>query len=85
MTRTTFARLRLALLTAATGALLLTGCSDSVTMPEEQRVSEPASSGRGEVEDPLRIKDPDVPVGVEVGSGAERIRVTDPNVTIGVR
>ena len=85
MTRTTFARLRLALLFAATGALLLTGCSDSVSMPEEQRVSEPASTGRGEVEDPLRIKDPNVPVGDQSGTGAQRVRVTDPNVTIGVR
>ncbi|HET9235145.1 MAG TPA: hypothetical protein VFP10_13485 [Candidatus Eisenbacteria bacterium] len=85
MTRTTFVRLRFALLFAATGALLLTGCSDSVTMPEEQRISEPASTGRGEVENPFRIKDPDVPVGIAGGAGAQHVRITDPNITIGVR
>ena len=85
MTRTTFTRLRLVFLLAATGALLLTGCSDSITMPEGQHLSDPASSGRGEVQDPLRIQDPDVPVGVQGGPGAQRVRVTDPNVTIGVR
>ena len=85
MTRTTFVRLRFALLFAATGALLLTGCSDSVTMPEEQRVSEPAPTGRGEVENPFRIKDPDVPVGIADGTGVQYVRITDPNITIGVR
>ena len=86
MTRTTFARLRAALLLAATGAMLLTGCTDSVTRPEVEDLSNPTSTGgRGEVEQPYRIKDPDVTVGVVGGSSREHYRVTDPNVTVDVR